>query len=124
MVSATEKFSIQLLRNWSTGRLRYSYYSNGLKIKNWFIRKLGPGVYLMEANKGALALVYDLKKRYPFNVEIYIVENYNEKQTSEDVKEEVEKCRKIGANLKKEKLLELGKTKIRCTINLREVQSK
>jgi len=89
-----------------------------------FSRKITMGTFLMDANKASLALAYDLQKRYPLSVEIFIVARYPEHKIPEDIRKEVEKCRKQKTTLKANFLKTLEKTKIRSTINLREVPSK
>lgn len=85
-----------------------------------FIRQLGPGTYLMEPNAGALALLYDLKRKYDSDVYLYVVKPLSVRsEFPKEVVEVVEECRKTGRNLLEKDLKPLEKIQILCSVNWR-----
>jgi hypothetical protein len=67
--------------------------------QKYFIRKLGPGTYLMRANAAVLALLYDLRARYDGNVYVFVVEPLEvEPEFPKEVIEVVKTCRENGRN--------------------------
>lgn len=88
-------------------------------IQKHFIRKLGPGTYLLDGNAAALALVYDIKKRYDGSVYIYIAESLTDSEIPKKVREVVEKCKGGEKRLLRKELEELEKIKMRCSMSLK-----
>jgi len=86
--------------------------------QTYFIRKLGPGTYLMKANAAVLALLYDLKVKYDGNVYIFVAEPLEvEPEFPREVIEVVRICRENGRNLLEKDLRPLEEIGIKCSVN-------
>ena len=115
IVNSTNSTVERLLRAWSSPS-----HGDRTSAKKYFIRKLGPGTYLMEANAGTLALLYDLKLRYEEDVYIYVAKPISVRpEFPEEVVEVVEECQRRRRNLLEEDLKPLEKTQILCSVNWR-----
>jgi len=86
--------------------------------QKYFIRKLGPGTYLMKANGAALALLYDLKMKYGESTYIFIAESLEvEPEYPSKIVEVVKACRKNGRNILEKDLKPLEEIEIKCSVS-------
>lgn len=70
-------------------------------ISKFFVRKLGPGTYLMRGNGAVLALLYNLKAKHNGNIYIFISESLDvENEFPQNVVEVVKECQKKKRSLK------------------------
>jgi len=81
MINTTNNSIISNLNRWVRGDRR-EYAKNN----NWFIRKLGPNTYLMEANGATLALLLELRKKYNGTVYIYAVQPLHENEFPKQIR--------------------------------------
>jgi len=119
IVNATSKKAEELLRKWSKPlqKIRTS-------AKKYFIRKMGPGTYLMEANAAVLALLYDLKRRHDGNIYVYAAKPLAVKpEFPKEVVEVVELCQKEERNLLERDLKPLEKIEIDCSVSWKRSSS-
>lgn len=110
----TEKENVKrLLRTW------YKPQSGFRKsAQKYFIRQLGPGTYIMEANAAVLALLYDLRRRHNGDVYIYVAKPLVVKREfPSEVIEVVEKCQKENRDLLEKDLKPLETIKIECSVS-------
>ena len=113
IVNTTNASAEKVLRRWFKPTK-----SDRKTARKYFIRQLGPGTYLMEANAGVLALLYDLKLKYDGDVYIYATKPLSVRsEFPREVVEVVEECRKTGRNLLEEDLKPLEKIKTLCSVN-------
>ena len=113
VVNTTNVTAIKLLGEWYKPRKE-----RRKSAQKYFIRQFGPGTYLMEANAGTLALLYNLKLRYEGDVYIYIAKPLSVRpQFPEEVVEVVEECQKTGRNLLEKDLKPLEKIRMLCSVN-------
>ena len=113
VINTTNATVIKLLREWYKPRK-----ARRKSARKYFIRQFGPGTYLMEANAGTLALLYNLKLIYKGDVYIYVVKPLTvQSEFPEEVVKVVEKCRKTGRNLLEKDLKPLEKIQILCSVN-------
>jgi hypothetical protein len=111
IVNTTNSIVEHLLRNWQNGiDRRYA--------RQYFIRKLGSGTYLMKGNAAVLALLYDLKTKYNENVYIFIAESLSvEPEFPEEVVRVVKLCQERKLHLLEKDLKPLEETKIDCSVS-------
>jgi len=89
--------------------------------QKYFIRQLGTGTYLMEANAAVLALLYDLKQKHEGDVYIYVAKPLIVRpEFPQEVVEVVEKCRKNGRNLQEKDLKPLERIEIDCSVSWKQ----
>jgi len=102
----------KLLREWANPR------SNARKsAQKYFIRQLGPGSYLMEANAAVLALLYDMKLRHDGDVYIYIAKPLVVRpEFPKEVIEVVDQCQKLKRDILEKDLKPLEKIEINCSV--------
>jgi len=111
IVNTTSDNAEKLLRKWMNGSRRET-------ARKYFIRKLGPGTYLMKANGAALALLYDLKMKYNDSVYIFIAESLEvEPEYPSKIVEVVKACRKNGRNILEKDLKLLEGIEIKCSVS-------
>jgi hypothetical protein len=84
---------------------------------------MGPGTFLFDCNNATLTLLLDLKEKFNGDVTIYLVEPIHGKDFPEDVRKEVEICKNKKSYPKKERLMELSKTRPRYSLDLKEKSS-
>ena len=116
MINTTNHSAKKLMDEWVRGSQRTYFKKN-----DWFIRKFGPGTYLLDANGATLALLLDLRKRYNGNVYIYAVQPLHENEFPKEVRKEVKKCLDKKIYLTQEKLEELSKIHLDYSVNLKEI---
>ena len=86
--------------------------------QKYFIRQLGPGTYLMEANAAVLALLYDMKRRHDGDVYIYVAKPLVViSEFPKEIIEVVEKCQKAKRDLLESDLKPLEKIGINCSVS-------
>lgn len=99
------------LRKWQNGTDRK--YA-----EKYFVRKLGPGTYLMKGNGSVLALLYDLKARYNGTIYIFVAESLSvEPEFPKEIIDVVKLCRKKKLNLLEKDLKPLEEIRIDCSVS-------
>jgi len=111
IINTTNPNVERVLRNWKNGSRRSM-------AQKYFIRKLGPGTYLMKANAAVLALLYFLKTKYNGNVYIFVAESLEvESEFPKEVVKVVKTCREGERNLLEEDLKPLEEISIKCYVS-------
>lgn len=111
IINTTNSNVEKRLQKWINGKDREA-------AQKYFIRKLGPGTYLMKANGAALALLYDLKMKYGGSIYIFIAESLEvEPEFPRKIVEVVKACRKNGRNLLEKDLKPLEAIEIKCSVS-------
>ncbi len=116
LVNATDNGAKRTLSMWfgqSEGHASRTY------LKKHLMRKLGPTTYLLHANGKILAVLYDLKRKYPRDIYLFVVEPLEELYIPEDIKSVVNECRKRGRLLKEEDLNKLERIRLDCSVSSR-----
>lgn len=116
MINTINESVIDRLRRWFRKTER-PY----IKDEKWFIKKLGPGTYLFDANGAILALLLDFKRKYKEDVSIYTVHLLLEENFPKEITNEVNKCQKNKIYLTKKKLEDLSKIRLDYFTNLNEI---
>lgn len=111
IIKANSEETRKRLSDWKTGNRRKEFQDK-------FIRELGNGTYLTEADGDILALVWSLRKRYKGKVDVFVADLLRENKIPEDIKEVV-KCLEKKPKAKKP-LKEVSEVKMRCSINSNE----
>ncbi|MFW5902782.1 MAG: hypothetical protein ACOCTT_02765 [archaeon] len=99
------------LSNWAKGHSRK-------ELQDKFVRELGNGTYLTEADGDILALVWSLRKRYKGKVDVFVADLLRENKIPENIKGVV-KCLEKKPKAKKP-LEKVSEVKMRCSINSNE----
>lgn len=103
--------SIQkIIWDWKIGRFRKN-------LQSYFIEKLDPRTFLMEANGELLTLLWSLKERYDNKLDLFIAEPIYKRDLPIKVKEVI-KCLNEKPKMKKE-LEKVKNLKIECLVNLK-----
>jgi len=64
-------------------------------------------------------VLYDLKRKYPRDIYLFVVEPLEELYIPEDIKSVVNECRKRGRLLKEEDLNKLEQIRLDCSVSSR-----
>ena len=108
IIEALNETAFSLLRKWANGKRRE-------EIKKYFIREIGNGAYLTEANGEMITLALALKERTNGKIEIFVAKSLLESDVPKEIKE-VKEC--LIVNPKKRKELEKVKEmKVRCSLH-------
>lgn len=113
IVNTTNQKLDDLLRRWNNG-------SSGQRqsAMKYFIRKLGPGTYLMKANAAVLALLYHLKVKYGNGIYIFLANSLEvEAEFPKEVIEVVKECQIRKRNLLEKDLEKLEEIQINCSVS-------
>jgi hypothetical protein len=112
IVNTTNPDVEKSLRKWRAGKRRET------TMKEYIIRQLGPGTFLMRANEAVLALLLDLRKRHNGNVYVFVADALEvDAEFPNEVVEVVEKCRMRGGNLLEKDLKKLAEIRISCSVS-------
>lgn len=110
IINTTNPNVEKTLRRWKNGSRRSA-------VQKYFIRKLGPGTYLMKANAAVLALLYYLKVKYD-GVYIFVAESLEvESEFPKEVVEVVKIWKENEENLLEEDLKSLEEMLIKCYVS-------
>jgi hypothetical protein len=119
VINTTNKSIEKLLRRWLKPRKK-----DRKNAQKYFIRQLGAGTYLMEANGAVLALLYDIKQRHEGNVYIYVAKPLIVRPDfPEEIVRVVELCQKEKRDLLESDLKPLEKIEIDCSVNWKQSSS-
>jgi hypothetical protein len=119
IVNSTNSTVEKLLRLWAKpGK------NDRKSAEKYFIRQLGPGTYLMDANAAVLALLYDMKLRHDGDVYIYVAKPLVViPEFPKEVIEVVETCQKAKRDLLKSDLTPLEKIGINSSVSWKQNSS-
>jgi len=110
LVHCTENKILKIIGKWKKGLTREN-------LQDYFMEKLDPRTFLMEANGELLALLWSLKERYDNKLDLFIAEPIYKRDLPIKLKEVI-KCLKEQPKMKKE-LVKVKNLKIECLVNLK-----
>ena len=114
MIKTTNQNICDCLTHWWNKNNQRPY------VKDWMMSKIASGTYFFELNNATLTLLADLKEKFNGDVIIYLVEPIHGNDFPEEVRKEVEACKNKKTYPRKERLMELSKTKPRYSFSLKE----
>ena len=116
LVNATNNGARDVLLRWFG---KPGNFSRRTYLRKHFLRKMGPATYLLHANGKILALLYDLKQKYPNDIYIFAAEPLEDLYIPDEIKDVVDRCREKKRPPSKEELDLLERIRIDCSVNSR-----